>query len=204
MATIGYAELPVPGGGDAPVGPAALAALAEAVDPHLPQHVADRAERDEQYAAAPLHTLVSAEDGSLWIKTSDDANTWATIHEPLQAWRPITLASGYTAGEFRPEARREGNRVHLRGRIQRTDGANVPPAGVKVGDVPSDCRPATYGMWGGGASLTGDPITGVGRVEVLGTASSTSLGGAGSIVWFSQDGTTGVPWIDISGSYWTD
>lgn len=204
MAMIGYAELPVPGGGDAPVGPAALAAFAEAVDPHLLQHVVNRAERDEQYASAPLHTLVSAEDGSLWIKTSGSANTWATVYEPLPAWRPVTLASGYEAGEFRPEARRIGNLVYLRGRIERTDGTNIPVAGVKVGDVPADCRPALYGMWGGGASLTGDPITGVGRVEVLGEASSTSLGGVGSILWYSQDGTTGVPWIDINGSYWID
>ncbi|MFG3140752.1 hypothetical protein ACGFZA_31675 [Streptomyces sp. NPDC048211] len=209
MAALGYASLPVPDGGDAPVGPAAMAALANAVDPHLIQHVANQAERDTTFAAAPLHTLVTAEDGSLWIKTSAaDGNVWATIYQPLPAWRPITLASGYQSGEFTPQARVIGRQVSLRGRIQRADGTTFAMAGVKVGDVPDDCRPALFGSFAGGASLQGDPMTGVGRFEVLGDASASSLGGSGSLIWYSQDGTQesggGVAWIDISGSYWLD
>lgn len=207
MATTGYADLPVPGGGDAPVGPAALMELAQTIDPHLVQHVVDLAERNTVYAGAPLHTLVSADDGSLWIKTSADTNTWATIYEPLAAWRPISLAAGYESGEFTPQARRVGQQVHLRGRIQKTDGT-FGMAGVKVGDVPADCRPATLGNFAGGASLQGDPMTGVGRFEVLGDASASALGGSGSLVWYSQDGTQaageGAVWVDISGSYWID
>lgn len=203
MATVGRAQLPIPGGGDAPLGPGALAELALAIDPHLLQHVADTAERDAEYADAPLHTVVSAENGSLWIKTSSTANTWATIYEPLPAWRQVTPASGYQSGEFQPQARRIGKRVHLRGRFVRTDGTVFPLSGVKIGDVPADCQPALYGSFAGAASISGDPTIGVGRVEVLGAGSSSSLGGNGSIVWFSQDGS-GVPWVDISGSYWID
>lgn len=203
MATVGNAELPVPGGGDAPVGPGALAALAAAIDPHLIQHVADQAERDAEYAAAPLHTLVSAENGSLWIKTSATANTWATIHEPEPAWRPVTPAAGYSADVYTPQVRRIGNEVHLRGRIVRTDGTVFPLSGVKIADVPSDAIPAVYGSFSGTASLVGDPTIGVGRIEVIGALQSNSFGSAGSVVWFSQDGT-GVTWVDISGIYWLD
>ncbi|MZF56954.1 hypothetical protein GTX53_24500 [Streptomyces sp. SID5594] len=206
MATIGNADLPVPGGGDAPTWPGALAALAAAIDPHLVQHVADLAERNETYAEAPLHTLVSAEDGSLWIKTSAVDNVWATIHEPLPAWRPISLAGGYAAGDPTPQVLLVGQQVHLRGRIIKNDGSTFALNGVKIADVPADCRPAQPGNWSGGASLAGDPMTGVGRMEVLGNSSSSSLGSSGALLWFSQDGTQagglGAAWVDISGSYW--
>ncbi|MFJ3084982.1 hypothetical protein [Streptomyces sp. NPDC086838] len=207
---IGYAGLPVPGGSQSPTTPGDMAALAAAIDPHLVQHVTDLAERNTKYGDdAPLHTVVSAADGSLWIKTSADTATWATIYEPLPAWRPISLAGGYESGEFSPQIRLVGTRAHVRGRIQKSDGTVFALEGVKVGDVPSDCRPATLGSWAGGASLQGDPMTGVGRLEVLGVGTSSSIGGAGSLIWFSQDGTqavggAGVKWIDLSGSYWID
>lgn len=202
MATVGYAELPIPGGGDAPVGPGALAELALAIDPHLVQHVVDQAERDAQYAAAPLHTLVSAENGSLWLKTSATANTWAVISEPLAAWRPITLASGYTAGQTTPEVRIDRGQVHLRGRIEKTDGTVIPIGGTKLATVPDDCIPDELSSWAAGQSVTGDPMTAVGRCEVFSPdQDANSLGGRGSLVWYSQDGT-GTPWVDISGSYW--
>lgn len=203
MATIGYAELPVPGGGDAPTWPGALADLATAIDPHLWHHVADLAERDADYSGAPLHTVTTATNGSVWVKTSSGSNTWATIWEPVPAWRAVSPASGYQSGEFAPLCRIDRGRVHLQGRLQRIDGGVFPVAGVKVGSVPADCRPAKYGSYAGGASITGDPSIGVGRIEVLGLASSTSLGVAGDIIWYSQDGS-GVPWIDLSGSYWLD
>ena len=44
MATIGYAGLPIPGGGDSPTTPGHLADLAEAIDPHLWQHVTNLAD----------------------------------------------------------------------------------------------------------------------------------------------------------------
>ncbi|MEV7959294.1 hypothetical protein ACIO6T_41450 [Streptomyces sp. NPDC087532] len=203
MATIGYAQLPVPDGGDAPLGPAALATLAGAVDPHLVQHVTNKAQRDSLYSGAPLHTLVSAADGSVWLKTSATANTWATIAEPLPAWRAVTPASGYQSGEFAPECRIIGKQVHLRGRLVRVDGGVFPISGIKIASVPADCRPAKYGSWAGGSSLSGDPVVGLGRLECLGNASSTSSGTVGDIIWYSQDGT-GVPWVDLSGYYWLD
>ncbi|MFJ2113129.1 MULTISPECIES: hypothetical protein [unclassified Streptomyces] len=203
MATIGYADLPVPGGGDGPLGPAAFAMLAMAVDPHLVQTVANRAERDTLYSGAPIHTIVTATDGTVWKKTSSSSNTWVTWWEPTPAWRAVTPATGYQAGEFAPLARTVGGQVHLQGRLQRIDGGVFPVSGIKIGSVPADCRPAKYGSWAGGAGLTGDPVNGVGRLEVLGNASSTSAGVVGDIIWYSQDGT-GVPWVDLSGSYWLD
>ncbi|MGW2090372.1 hypothetical protein ACWCQ6_36405, partial [Streptomyces sp. NPDC001880] len=125
MATIGYAGLPVPEGGDAPVGPGALADLATVIDPHLWQHVADVAERNSLYAGAPVHTVVTAVNGSVWVKTSAAANVWATIWEPTPAWRTLPLASGFQAGQNTPQIRLIGTRVHMRGRIIRTDGGLI-------------------------------------------------------------------------------
>lgn len=204
MATVGRAQLPIPGGGDAPVGPGALAAFGLAVDPHLVQHVVDKAERDAQYDDAPLHTLVSAENGSLWVKTSATANTWAVIYEPPADWRPLALPSGYEAGQTTPEARIDRGQVHLRGRVEKSDGTVIPISGVKIATLPDDCIPQQISSFAGGASITGDPMTGVGRVEVFShDQDSNSLGAAGSVIWYSQDGT-GVTWVDISGSYWLD
>lgn len=200
MAAIGYAQLPVPAGGDAPVGPGAFAALAAALDPHLVQLVADLADRNNTLSAAPRRTVAVANDGTTWVKTAT-TNSWVTIWEPMPAWRTLTLASGYVAGEYTPQILKYNGRCWLRGRIQKTDGSVIATNGVKLADVPSDCRPLVLGSFAGGASYTGDPITGVGRVEVYGASSSTVLGGVGIVAWLSQDGT-GTPWVDISGSYW--
>ncbi|MEV6836761.1 hypothetical protein AB0N17_20015 [Streptomyces sp. NPDC051133] len=201
MATVGRAQLPIPGGGDAPVGPGALAELALAIDPHLVQHVVDKAERDAQYADSPLHMLVSAENGSLWMKTSASSNTWAVIYEPLADWRPVTLASGFTAGQTTPEIRIDRGQVYLRGRVEKSDGTTIGISGVKLGTVPDDCIPSQLESWAAGQSITGDPVTAVGRMEAFShDQDSNSLGGAGSLVWYSQDGT-GTTWVDISGRY---
>lgn len=195
MATIGYANLPVPDGGDAPVGPGALAELATVIDPHLIQHVANLAERDSVYATAPLHTAVSAEDGSLWLKTSAVANTWATIYEPLPAWQNLTLESGLiVSGGQTPQYRIVGQRAHVRGRIERFTGAVLDgSSGMSLAAVPEEAQPAeSPAFWAGGQSLTGDPVTAVCRMEAVTTYK-----------FYSQDGA-GADWVDISGSYWLD
>lgn len=203
MATVGLAQIRVPAGGNSPTIPGDIANAATDIDPHLILHVVDKAERDELYSAAPLHTAVSAENGSLWLKTSA-LNTWAVIYEPLEAWRPLSLASGFTAGQTDPEIRIDRGQAHLRGRIERTDGVPIAISGVKLATVPTDCIPAQISSFAGGASLTGDPMTGVGRVEIFSPdQDGNALGARGSVVWYSQDGT-GVPWVDISGSYWLD
>jgi hypothetical protein len=70
--------------------------------------------------------------------------------------------------------------------------------------VPDDCIPEQIASWDGGQSLTGDPSTAVGRMEAFSPdQDSNALGGRGSLIWYSQDGT-GTPWVDISGSYWLD
>ncbi|MEU9199026.1 hypothetical protein [Streptomyces sp. NPDC048332] len=204
MATFGYAGIRVPEGADAPAGPGALAELALDVDPHLVQHVTDAADRDAQYAAAPLHTLVSAEDGSLWIKTSAETNTWATISEPLSAWRPISLKSGFETLGTVGVRRTDGVRVHLKGRLQHTDGTFInDPNCSNVGSVPPDCIPVDLGTWVGGCSLGGDTINAAGRFEVLGSNTSSAYGVAGDILWWYQ-GPGGTAWVDLAGSYWMD
>ncbi|MFE9810715.1 hypothetical protein [Streptomyces sp. NPDC005548] len=207
MATVGRAQLPIPGGGDAPAGPGEFAALGLAIDPHLVQHVADQAERDAQYADAPLHTAVSAADGSLWLKTSASANTWATVYEPEPAWRPIELLAGYTSDTYTPQARRVGSHVWLRGRIAKTDGTVIGQNGVAIAAVPDDCIPQQQiGAYAGTSSLVGDVLVGTGKVEILDETTSSSLGDPGTVLWWSQDGTTalGTPWVNISGDYWID
>jgi hypothetical protein len=210
MATFGYAQLPVPGGGDSPTAPGDLAELAEAIDPHLWQHVADVADRDTLLSAAPAQTVAVALDGTTWVKVSSVSNVWITVWEPVADWEPITLASGYEAGQTTPEARIDRGRAYLRGRIQRTDSGLITTSGVKLGTVPTDYIPAQICSFAGGASLTGDAMTGVGRVEVFSPdQDANALGARGSLIWYSQDGTQdsgtgGVAWVDISGSYWLD
>ncbi|MGW7053142.1 hypothetical protein [Streptomyces sp. NPDC054887] len=195
MATIGYADLPVPDGGDAPDSPAALAALATVIDPHLIQHVANTAERDSVYSAAPLHTVVSAEDGSLWIKTSATLNVWATIYEPLPPWQNLTLESGLIPnGGHTPQYRIIGQRAHVRGRVERFNQLTLDgSSGMTLAAVPEEAQPADgIACWAGGQSLTGDPVTAVCRVEAVTTYK-----------FYSQDGS-GAAWVDITGSYWLD
>lgn len=211
MATIGYANLPIPAGGDSPTTPGHLAELAQAIDPLLWQPVTNQADRDARLSGAPAGTVAKATDATTWIKMATDTNTWVTFWEPLKAWQALTLASGYEAGQTDPEYRIEGSKVHLRGTIQRTDGAVLPVSGVKIASVPSTAYPAQIARLSGTASLTGDAMTATGRVEVFShDQDSNSLGGAGSVIWYSQDGsqvtggTPGVFWADISGYYWLD
>ncbi|MGV4890420.1 hypothetical protein ACSR0Z_28150 [Streptomyces viridosporus] len=210
MATIGYAALPVPGGGDSPTTPGHLADLAAAIDPRLWQHVTNLADRDTRLSGAPARTVAVASNGTTWVKTSSSTNTWITIWEPLPAWQPITLASGYVAGETTPQLRIWQGRVWTRGRIARADGTLLPAAGVRLGSVPNAAIPAQLGAWAGTSSLTGDAMTGTGRVEVFSAdQNGNALGNQGSLVWYSQDGmqdggTPGVFWADISGFYWLD
>ncbi|MFJ9113029.1 hypothetical protein [Streptomyces sp. NPDC102283] len=194
MATIGYAELPVPGGGDAPQWPGALAALATAVDGHLVQHAANQADRDSLYADAPLHTVVTADDSTVWIKTSSTSNSWGTVYEPPGPWKSITLADGVmSVGGETAEYRIVGKRAYMRGRVGRVDENPWHGAGTVIAPTPLEARPAQRATWAGGQSMTGDPVTGVCRIE-CGTA----------IVWHSQDGASGGIWVDISGNYWLD
>lgn len=207
MATVGYAQLPIPGGGDAPVGPGALYEFGAAIDPHLVQHVVDQAERDATYAAAPLHTMVSAENGALWIKTSATANTWATIYEPHPEWRPLEILVDYQEDTYTPQIRRIGKHVWVRGRIAKSDQTVIPNGGIGIAKVPADCIPQVQiGAWAGTSSLAGDVTIGTGKLEVLDVGTASGLGPPGTILWWSQDGATaaGTPWVNISGDYWID
>lgn len=208
MPTIGNAELPVPAGADAPTIVDALADLATALDPHLVQHVEDLADRNSTLSSAPQHTVAVAEDGTTWVKTESGSNTWITVWEPLPAWQNVTLTSGYqVSGGYTPQARLIGSQVFLRGRIERVDGLVIPTNGVKVGTVPTACTPQEQvGAYAGTCSLAGDVVIGVGKLEVLETDTSSTLGDAGDITWWSQDGpvAVGTPWIAINGAYWID
>lgn len=202
MATIGYANLPVPAGGDGPTVPAAVAALAAALDPHLVQYATDQADRDAKFADAPAQTFVIALDGSVWIKTSSSANTWFTAAAPEPPWSALTIATGFTVYNDPPQYKIIGTRVWLRGSVMPSSGGNIPLAGVQIASVPGSAIPQQVGRIGGTASLTGDASTGTGRVEVLGFNNGSS-NGPGAVMWYSQDGS-GVPWCDISGSYAID
>ncbi|MCF0087172.1 hypothetical protein B0E37_02232 [Streptomyces sp. MH192] len=197
---IGRAALPVPGGGQAPTVSGDLAALALAIDRHLLQHAVDAADRDSKYEDAPLHTAVTGEDGSLWVKTSATTNTWATVWEPTPAWRPLTLSAGMQTANA--AVRRIGTRVHVRGQIERTDGTLITGT-TQIGSVPEDCYPIHTGRGAGGQTITGDPIVGLGRVEVLGAGSNVNGATQGALMWYSQDGS-GTSWVGVDFSYWID
>jgi hypothetical protein len=204
VADIGYAKLPVPGGGQSPTMSGDMAALASAIDPHLVQFVADAAERDSLYADAPVHTIVSAADGTVWKKTSTSSNSWVTWWEPTPAWVPITLAAGIgQSGDVVPSVCREGNQVFLLGAVNRNDGTTFNAEAVKLGTVPSDCIPPQLRRYVGGCSMAGDTTDAAGRIEILGTSSSSAYGTAGDILWWYQ-GTGGTSWVDLTGSYRKD
>lgn len=206
MATIGYAGLPAPDGGDAPTTAAAIAALAAALDPHLVQHVADQADRTATLATAPVGTVAVAADGTTWAKTDASTDTWATLWEPEPAWRTLSLATGYGINQLTPQIKRKGRQVFTRGRINRTDGTNIVGTnGIQIASVPDDCKPAQISTCSAFYSLTGDPLIGAGRFEVWGDNETTPS----AVVFFSQDGAqdggaVGTPWVDISGSYFLD
>lgn len=207
MATIGYADLPIPAGGDVPEVPGAIADLATAIDPHLVQHVTNLADRNSTLSGAPQHTVAIAGDGTTWVKTDSGSNTWVTVWEPLPAWQDVTLAAGYQEDTYTPQARRIGKQVFLRGRIARTDSAVIPNGGIKIASVPTGCIPqGQIGAYAATSSLAGSVVIGTGKLEVLDVDTASSLGDPGSILWWSQDGPTesGTPWVNISGSYWID
>ncbi|MFI1678848.1 hypothetical protein [Streptomyces sp. NPDC020607] len=205
MPTLGYAALPVPGGGQSPVVPADFAALAEAVDPHLRQFATDLADRVNKYAAAPAGTLVQAADGTLWFKTSSVADTWVTLWEPPPVWNlSLTLNSGFQEGDVDLALMivDGGRRVELKGRVERTDAALIyDPNAVNLGSVPASCTPQELRTWVGACSMAGATTDAAGRLEVLGHATTSAYGDAGDLLWWYQ-GTDGTSWVDISGYYW--
>lgn len=205
MANLGYAQLPVPGGGQSPTVPADLAAFAEAVDPHLKQHATDLADRTTKYADAPIHTLVVADDGTMWIKLSSGTDTWATVWEPPPVWdRTLTLAAGLQVGDTTIGLMvvDGGRKVELKGRIERVDAGKINDANaVNLGSVPEDCIPSALRTWAGTCSAAGTTTDTTGRLEVLGDNSSSVYGDPGDLLWWYQ-GTDGTDWVDISGYYW--
>lgn len=205
MATLGYAALPVPGGGQSPIVPADIAALAEAIDPHLRHSAADLADRTNRFAAAPAQTLVTAANGTVWLKTSSVTDTWVTIWEPPPVWdRTLSLKAGFQEGDvdIALMALDGGRRVELKGRIERTDGTLITdPNAVNLGAVPADLIPAELRTYVGACSMGGTTTDAAGRVEILGTETTSAYGVAGDLLWWYQ-GTDGTNWVDISGYYW--
>ncbi|KDN73908.1 hypothetical protein DF19_41660 [Streptomyces olindensis] len=210
MATIGNAELPIPGGGDSPTTPGHLAELAEAIDPYLWQHVTNLADRNARLSEAPIQTVALAPDGTTWVKISSSTNTWATLYEPLPAWQPLTLPAGYESGQTLAEGRVVGGQVHLRGTIQRIDAQLISANGTKLATVPTALIPSQIARYAAPSSMTGDAMVGACRMEVYSPdQDANAIGGRGSVVVWSQDGqqdagVAGLAWVDISGSYWLD
>nr|AFI44001.1 hypothetical protein pFP4.2c [Streptomyces sp. FR1] len=195
----------MPAGGQSPTVPAHLAALAEAIDPHLRQTATDLADRTTKYATAPAHTLVTANDGTMWLKTSSVSDTWVTIWEPLPTWdRTLTLASGFQEGDVEIGLMivDSGRKVELKGRIEKTDATKITnPNAVNLGSVPNDCIPPELRTWPGCCSMAGTTTDAAGRLEVLGDSTTSAYGSTGDLLWWYQ-GTDGTDWVDISGYYW--
>lgn len=205
MATIGYAQLPVPDGSDAPTGAGQMAALAAAIDLRLLHHVTNAADRDTELADAPVNTVAVAANGTMWVKTGVSPDVWVTVHEPRGAWQPVIPAAGYTISSPPAEYRLVNGQVHLRGRIARTDETNIPTNGVAICAVPTDIAPLTQASWPAACSLAGDIVVGVGKIEMVGKDNpSSSWGPPGTLVWWTQEVPAGTPWVNISGNYWTD
>ncbi|MFE6494118.1 hypothetical protein [Streptomyces sp. NPDC057748] len=206
MVPFGFAGLPVPAGGDAPAIDAIIAAYSEVLDKHLLQLVTTEADRNAKLNGCPNGTVaVSTTTGTVWARAG---GTWVTWWEPIPAWRTLALSSTYVAQEIIPQIRRVGKKVTIRGRVARADGGLIDARnGVKVADVPTDCRPAVLSTGAGGQSLAGDPMIGLCRVEVFGADTSTSLGGVGTVALYTQDGLTtgaGTSWLGLDIEYWTD
>ncbi|MFB7012911.1 MULTISPECIES: hypothetical protein [unclassified Streptomyces] len=176
------------------------------MDKHLLQFVTTEADRNSKLNGCPDGTVaVSTTTGTVWARAN---GTWVTWWEPVPAWRTLTLDSAYVPAEITPQIRRVGKKVSIRGRFVRADGGLINAGGgVRVGSVPSDCSPAVLATGAGGQSLSGPPMVGLCRVEVFGAATSTSLGGPGTVAVYTQDGLdtgAGTPWLGIDIDYWTD
>ncbi|MFE6426732.1 hypothetical protein ACFVOB_14840 [Streptomyces rochei] len=203
---IGRAQLPVPSGSQSPTTPGDMAAFALRVDKFLAHPVDDEAERDARFADADPGTVTfSRVDGTMWgLVEGVNENTWVTIHEEPEPWRNLPLVSGFTAGEEAPKIRRVGKQVFIRGRVQRTDGGLITSSGdVKLAQVPNDCIPVALASGAAGQTLLGDPVIGLGRVEVLPQGWEKPAGGPGSVIWYSQD-PPGSSWVGVDLTYWID
>ena len=200
MINHGYANIPVLEEGDAPDWPGYLAQMVDATDPHLVQHVADVNERNTRLVNAPPGTVAaSTTDGSLWFRT---ATGWVTWWEPVEAWRTLTLAAGYSPGTA-CQVRRIGNQVWLRGRFNNDNGA-VPLNGDKVATVPADCIPVQIATVAVGVTLAGTNEVPTGRLEVYSQTTNSSEGGPGSVLLFLGAEQTNVGWAAFGGTYWID
>ncbi|MDV6290338.1 hypothetical protein R2F25_30485 [Streptomyces sp. UP1A-1] len=143
-----------------------MAALALAVDKRLVHPVDDAADRDANFGDADPGTVTVSLAGTVWVKVAD--GTWITAHEEPEAWRNLPLPAGYVGGEESPKIRRVGKQVWMRGRVERTDGGLITSSGdIKIAQVPDDCIPKALASGGAGMTLLGDPVVGLGRVEVL-------------------------------------
>lgn len=200
MINSGYAGLPVWEGLDAPDWPTYTAMLAAATDSHLVQHVEDISERNTRLAAAPVGTVAaSTTDGTVWFKADSGWKTW---WEPVEAWRTLTPATGFTALDT-AQVRRLGNLVYIRGKFLH-DGSDIPINGVRLTSVPSDCIPSRIVTLCSGISLAGPNEIPTARLEIYGSSTTSSFGGPGSVILWLGSGQTSVNWAAIDGPYWID
>jgi hypothetical protein len=196
----GYASIPVWEGLDAPDWASYTAQLADALDPHLLQFVADLAERNTRLADAPVGTVaIKTPDGTVWCKADTG---WVTWWEPLETWRTLTLDAQYSV-QTPCQVRRVGNVAYLRGRANHDDN-NIPLNGSKVATVPSDCIPTQICTQVIGLSLVGTNEVSAARLEVYGASNSTSLGGPGTVSIWLGVGQENVPWTALDCYYWLD
>jgi hypothetical protein len=139
----------------------------------------------------------------MWFKLSSTEDSWATLWQPQPQWdRTISLKSGLQQGDVSIGLMIVGQRVEVKGRIERVDATNLYDANaVNLGSVPADCIPPALRTWVGACSMAGATTDAAGRLEVLGTNSASAYGSPGDVLWWYQ-GTDGTSWVDLSGYYW--
>ncbi|MFI0211964.1 hypothetical protein ACH4OV_25250 [Streptomyces diastaticus] len=103
--------------------------------------------------AAALSGSVSAKPGMVTYLVSEDRfdgrmqdGSWQALTP--QPWKPLTIKSGFVARSGSPGYRVVNGIVHLRGRIERSNGGRFTTGeDWVIANIPAAVRPATYSYW---------------------------------------------------------
>lgn len=142
--------------------------------------------------------------GSLCTRTDTRAlfewngSSWVTLVPGQTAWQEITLPSGYrgyggNSVSWRPRIRAIGNQVFLKGRVESSNGANIP-SGFTI-NLPAQFAPSTT-MEIPGTSTTSNSQIGWARWQ---------LNSDGSLIFFgNSEAGPFSSWLGFSATWLTD